>query len=149
MKLDVDMMSQMERCSDTDMAAMMIILVVDDDPGCRKLTSRVLKVNGYGTVVACNGLEALEILKQQAVDMILLDLMMPEMDGLEFMAAMRAEGKWNQVPVLVLSGVADLEMAKKVRDTGVQGYLVKSQYSIDELLWQVSHCLMAPRSHPN
>lgn len=128
---------------------MLNILVVDDDPGCRKLTSRVLKINGYGTTAAGNGLEALEVLRRETVDMILLDLMMPEMDGLEFIAAMRADLRWAQVPVLVLSGVADLELAKKVRQCGVQGYLVKSQYSIDELLGQVHRLLSPPISEAN
>ena len=118
-------------------AGMIKILVVDDDLGCRKLTSRILTYNGYGAIVASNGLEALEVLRREEVDLILLDLMMPEMDGLSFMRAMRTNPSWATLPVLVLSGVADLEVANKVRESGVQGYLVKSRYSIDELLGQV------------
>jgi CheY-like chemotaxis protein len=113
------------------------ILVVDDDVGCRRLTTRILSAFGYTSVVASNGVEALAVLRRENVDLILLDLMMPEMDGLTFMRVMRGETRWDDVPVLVLSGVADLEVANTVRQTGVQGYLVKSRYSIDDLLNQV------------
>ena len=149
MTCNLGTMPLLGQCSGV-VASMLKILVVDDDPGCRKLTSRVLKMNGYGTVVACNGLEALDVLRRETVNLILLDLMMPEMDGLQFISAMRAEARWAGVPVLVLSGVADLELARKVRETGVQGYLVKSQYSIDELLGQVHRFLTPPESEsPN
>ncbi len=120
------------------------ILVVDDDSGCRRLTSRVLNVFGYGSVSACNGLEALDVLNHEAIDLILLDLMMPEMDGLTFVRVMRKDPRWARVPVLVLSGIADHEVAKKVRESGAQGFLVKSHYTIDELVSQVR----AQLSHP-
>ncbi|HWE01149.1 MAG TPA: response regulator [Tepidisphaeraceae bacterium] len=123
------------------------ILVVDDDSGCRRLTSRILTAFGYASVLASNGVEALDVLRREDVDLILLDLMMPEMDGLTFMRVMRGEAKWANVPVLVLSGVADLEVANTVRETGVQGYLVKSRYSIDDLLGQVRRYI-APGSSP-
>jgi CheY-like chemotaxis protein len=113
------------------------ILVVDDDIGCRRLTTRILSAFGYASIVAANGAEALDVLRNEDVDLILLDLMMPEMDGLSFMRLMRRETRWDDVPVLVLSGVADLEVAKTVRETGVQGFLVKSRYTIDDLLMQV------------
>jgi CheY-like chemotaxis protein len=121
------------------------ILVVDDDYGCRRLTSKILSSYGYGSVLASNGLEALDVLRQQDVDLILLDLMMPEMDGLAFMRVMRSEARWADVPVLVLSGVADLEVATTVRETGVQGYLVKSRYSIEDLMGQVRRYLPPER----
>src|SRR5665213_2298020 len=113
------------------------ILVVDDDLGCRRLTTRILSSFGYTSIMAGNGVEALDVLRHEDVDLILLDLMMPEMDGLSFMRVMRGESRWDGVPVLVLSGVADLEVANTVRETGVQGFLVKSRYTIDDLLMQV------------
>jgi len=113
------------------------ILVVDDDQGCRKLTAKVLSIYGYSPVSAANGLEALEALRREQIDLILLDLMMPVMDGLTFMHEMREHPQWADVPVLVLSGVADLEFATKVENSGVQGYLVKSRYSVEELLKKV------------
>jgi two-component system response regulator MprA len=132
---------------------MATILVVDDDMGCRRLTSKVLAIHGYSTVVAANGIEALQALDRENVDLILLDLMMPEMDGLSFINVMRQHSEWANVPVLVLSGIADLEVANKVKESGVQGYLVKSRYSIDELLRRVRQQLAGDITtkdpHPN
>jgi CheY-like chemotaxis protein len=119
------------------------ILVVDDDQSCRRLTAKVLSINGYSPVSAANGLEALDALRREPIDLVLLDLMMPEMDGLAFMSAMRKDPQWANVPVLVLSGVADLEFADKVEASGVQGYLVKSRFSVDELLRTVRRHLGA------
>ena len=116
---------------------MATILVVDDDMGCRRLTAKVLNIHGYTAISAANGLEALDALRREPVDMVLLDLMMPEMDGLTFMRAMRQYPQWAGVPVVVLSGVADFDFARKIKESGVQGYLVKSRYSIDELITQV------------
>jgi len=113
------------------------ILVVDDDQSCRKLTAKLLSIYGYSPVSAANGLEALEALRREPIDLILLDLMMPEMDGMAFMHEMREHPQWANVPVLVLSGVADLDFANKAEASGVQGFLVKSRYSIDELLTKV------------
>jgi CheY-like chemotaxis protein len=117
--------------------AMTKILVVDDDQSCRKLMSKVLSIYGYSTVPASNGLEALDALRREPIDLILLDLMMPEMDGLTFVHEMREQPQWADVPVLVLSGVADLEFATTAAESGVQDYLVKSRYSVDELLLKV------------
>jgi CheY-like chemotaxis protein len=123
------------------------ILVVDDDQSCRKLTARVLSINGYSPVSAANGLEALDALRREQIDLVLLDLMMPGMDGLTFMHEMREHPEWGNVPVLVLSGVADLDFAEKAEESGVQGYLVKSRYSVEELLSKVRQHLARKRPH--
>jgi len=140
----------MQSGAETEMAK---ILVVDDDMGCRRLTSKVLAIHGYSTISAANGREALQAMDQGDVDLVLLDLMMPDMDGLSFMQAMRKHSEWANVPVLVLSGIADLDVADKVKESGVQGYLVKSRYSIDELLMRVRQQLGnhpdAGRAHHN
>ncbi|MDB5174459.1 MAG: response regulator receiver sensor signal transduction histidine kinase [Phycisphaerales bacterium] len=113
------------------------ILVVDDDAECLKLTSRILTLSGYQAVRAENGLEALDAMRRGPVDLILLDLMMPVMDGLTFLKTIRAEQAWQMVPVIVLSGIADMEMGRRVRESGVETYLVKSRYTIDELLGEI------------
>ena len=88
--------------------------------------SRVLTI----TISAANGLEALAALDREEVDLVLLDLMMPEMDGLSFMHAMRQHPEWSNVPVLVLSGIADLDVANKVR-IGRSGLSRQSRYNIE------------------
>ncbi|MDB5289760.1 MAG: response regulator DrrA [Phycisphaerales bacterium] len=116
---------------------MATILVVDDDVGCLKLTARILSLHGYQAISAGNGVEALEAMRRGPVELVLLDLMMPVMDGLTFLKTMRAQQAWAGVPVIVLSGIADMEMGRKVRESGVETYLVKSRYTIEELLSEI------------
>ena len=117
---------------------MATILVVDDDPGCRKLTSRILSLHGHRPICAANGVEALGVLKENGpVDLVLLDLMMPVMDGFTFVNVVREDPAWAGLPVIVVSGIADNAITKRVQESGVQGYLIKSRYGIDDLLEQV------------
>ena len=80
---------------------MTTVLVVDDDPGIRSLARLTLSLDGYSVPTASGGHEAIEILTQQQVDLIVLDLRMPDMDGQETLQEARREG-YNG-PVLILS----------------------------------------------
>ena len=82
------------------------VLVVDDDPDIRALLVAVLTDDGYDAAAAHNGRDALAILERWPADVIVLDLMMPVMDGWTFAEALRAK-EW-QIPIVVLSAIADL-----------------------------------------
>ena len=88
------------------------ILMVDDDPAMRRL---VLKREGYPTLEASSGIEALELLKTEMPDLILLDIMMPDMDGFEACKAIRENPRTTDIPVIMLSAVAE-----QVRDSTIR-----------------------------
>ena len=79
------------------------VLVVDDDPTIRNLVAEVLRDEGYDTVSACNGAEALAEVRSRRPDAVFLDLMMPVMDGREFLRAIRALPNLIDLPVVVMS----------------------------------------------
>jgi CheY-like chemotaxis protein len=80
------------------------ILVVDDDMINRKLLSVLLKKTGkYNVIEAENGLEALNILKNSPIDMVLLDIIMPVMDGMDFLKVAKAEDNYKSIPVIILT----------------------------------------------
>jgi len=80
------------------------ILVVDDDMINRKLLSVLLKKTGkYNVIEAENGLEALNILKNSPVDMVLLDIIMPVMDGMDFLKVVKAENEYKSIPIIILT----------------------------------------------
>jgi two-component system, OmpR family, response regulator MprA len=109
----------------------MEILVVDDEPAVRDSLDRALRLEGYKVELAADGGEALEALAEDSPDAVVLDLMMPRVDGLEVCRRMRAAG--DRTPVLVLTardGVAD---RVKGLDAGADDYLVKP-FALDELL---------------
>ena len=79
------------------------ILIVDDEPNIRDYVKRVLHIKGYQVSQAANGYEALEQLKVHVPDLILLDLMMPHMDGFELVATLQNHPKWSLIPVIILT----------------------------------------------
>ena len=90
------------------------VLVVDDDPSIQGFLAEALADEGYGVRTAANGREALAVLQEWRPDLILLDLMMPEMDGWAFRGKQRSMPGVSEVPVIVLSATRDLDA--KTRD---------------------------------
>jgi signal transduction histidine kinase/DNA-binding response OmpR family regulator len=110
------------------------ILVVEDDPATRDILERTLRKNGYSVRVAANGREALESAQAHTPVLVLLDLMMPEMDGFEFLRQFRQNPKWRQLPVVVVTA-KELTPADRERLNGqVSRILQKGPYAKDELL---------------
>jgi CheY-like chemotaxis protein len=110
------------------------ILIVDDDPATRAMTSRHLTAQGWHVIEASNGREALEKLASTRPALILLDLMMPEMDGFQFLERMRRDETWRTIPVVVVTAV-DLTAADRARLSGsVQQILQKGAYTTAQLL---------------
>ena len=113
------------------------VLVVDDDPGVRQLLRRMLEPEGYAVVEAENGRVALERLRDVSPSVILLDLMMPEMDGFEFVAEFRRHEPWRTIPIVVVTA-KDLTHEDRDRLNGsVQKILQKGTHGRDQLLAEV------------
>jgi CheY-like chemotaxis protein/two-component sensor histidine kinase len=113
------------------------VLVVDDDAALRQLLRRMLEPEGYAVVEAENGRVALERLRDVSPSLILLDLMMPEMDGFEFVAELRRHEGWRAIPVVVITA-RDLSRDDRERLNGhVEKILEKGTYDRDQLLAEV------------
>jgi two-component system chemotaxis response regulator CheY len=83
------------------------VLVVDDDPGIRELLAEELGFRGYSVSVACNGSAAFDCLEIMTPDVIVLDLMMPVMDGWSFVQEYRSQAGCRSVPIIVVSSESD------------------------------------------
>ena len=101
------------------------ILVVDDNPVNLDLLSRRLKRQGYNPVMVDSGKLALDYLKDNTVDLVLLDLMMPEMDGTEVLTIIRHNPKLRNLPVIILSAHDDMDIIVKCVLLGADDYLFK------------------------
>jgi hypothetical protein len=124
------------------------VLVVEDDPATRELLRRLLEADGWTTATAENGRVALQALERSVPALILLDLMMPVMDGCQFAAELRRHEAWREIPVIVLTA-KDLSLEERRMLNGdVQGVLQKGALSRTELLREI-HDLMAARSGPD
>ena len=111
------------------------VLVVDDDPDILDALSEILEVEGYDVQRARNGREALQRLEQGLPDLVLLDLMMPVMDGWEFA---RSLSPGARPPIIVLS--ADRNVSAKAKEIGALGWLAKP-FELSELLSAVQRAL--------
>src|SRR5690348_14859955 len=102
------------------------ILVVEDDEAIRGLVTEVLRDDGYEVSEAANGAEALEFVGDHRPDLIVLDLMMPVMDGWAFVEACHRHARCREVPIVVTSASHDLpKTAEKLRSFGVRTCLAK------------------------
>jgi DNA-binding response OmpR family regulator len=109
------------------------ILIVDDEPATLKLLHANLKTEGYNTLSAMDGAEALKVIEEKMPDLVILDIMMPKIDGFEVLRRVR---EWSQLPIIVLSARGDDEDKIKCLDIGADDYISKP-FSIGELLARV------------
>lgn len=107
------------------------ILVVDDDPAIRDVVADILEMSDYRVKTATNGAEALDFIRDEPPSAVLLDLMMPVMDGWEFLRRCRDQERCAQVPVVVMSAARDI--ARAASELGAQAYLSKP-FDMDAVL---------------
>ena len=113
---------------------MTAILVVEDDKGVRESLSRALRYEGYEVEAAPDGIEAMQVLDKVAPDVIVLDVMMPVMDGLEVCRRIRARG--NTTPILMLTARHEVTDRVAGLDAGADDYVVKP-FALDELFARI------------
>jgi PleD family two-component response regulator len=101
------------------------ILIVDDEPFNVDTLEQELDDLGYATVSAANGKQALAQVAAEAPDLILLDIMMPEMDGFQVLSHLKAEAAWRDIPVIVISAMTDLGSVVKGIKLGAEDYRAK------------------------
>jgi len=109
------------------------ILVVDDEPVLVDLLRAKLSQKGFNVVEAHDGEEGLNAALREHPDFILLDVIMPKVDGLTMLKRLREDEWGNTVPVLILSNLNTTEAVKKSQSGGVIDYLVKIDYTLEEL----------------
>ena len=119
------------------------ILVVEDDKNLRKLITTYLQRNKYNTYEATNGEEALNVLDQSYIDLIVSDIMMPKMDGYELIKSLR-EAKYD-VPILIITAKSEIEDKKEGFLLGADDYMVKP-IDIEEMLLRIQVLLRRSKS---
>jgi CheY-like chemotaxis protein len=124
------------------------ILVIDDQMELRTLFQRVLERGGHEVIAAEGGEEAVRATESWVPDLVLLDMAMPQMDGLAFLRAVRGRPGWQNVPIIVLSGMVTAEQMATARTLGVCDQLVKGQFTTRELRSRVAQYLAPSPSRP-
>ncbi len=102
-----------------------LLLVVDDSEEIRDMLSRRLMRQGHDVMTAENGCQALELIKQHEVDLMLLDIKMPEMNGFQVLRHLKSEDTWRNLPVIMISALDDMDSVVRCIEMGAEDYLIK------------------------
>ncbi|HEV2294512.1 MAG TPA: response regulator [Tepidisphaeraceae bacterium] len=120
------------------------ILAIDDSPHMHRLYRTALQRPGYRLLIAASGAEALLVMGNHFPDVILLDMAMPEMDGLTFLRLLREQPEWQKVPVIMITAFSTGEDTAATRHLDVVAHFVKSCFSLKQLRAQIDRCLCLP-----
>jgi len=101
------------------------ILVVDDEEDIVKTLSFRLEASGYEVIAAYDGREALEKAKKEKPDLIILDLMLPRMDGYKVCGLLKADARYNKIPIIMFTAKAQEEDMELGKEVGTDAYIVK------------------------
>ena len=117
------------------------LLLIDDEPDLREMVKTRLEANKYKVITAGDGTEGLEKAKIEKPDLILLDIMMPGMDGFEVLQKLKQDSETINIPVIVLTAKGELESIFKARDSGSTDYIIKP-FETEELLRLIERYLI-------
>lgn len=117
------------------------ILLVEDSKAIQQMYKNKLTIEQFNVITADNGMEAIKILSQEKPDIILLDLMMPIMDGYKVLQVIKTDPRLSNIPVLVFSAKGQPEEVEKSLNLGAAGYIVKATTKPNEVVEQIRKVL--------
>lgn len=120
------------------------VLIIDDDNDLTEVLSHKLAAEGFRTIVAHDGREGLTVALNDHPDLVLLDIIMPVMDGWEALDKLRADTWGLQVPVIMLTNVEDIDNVSAALERGSYDYLVKTQWNLDDVVEKIKQRLSGP-----
>ncbi len=117
------------------------ILIIEDDKFLREIVVRKLTKDGYKAVQAFDGEEGIKKAKEEKPDLILLDLILPGLDGFEILAMLKSDQKIASIPVIILSNLGQKEDIEKGLKMGAIDYIVKAHHTSDEIIERIKSVL--------
>jgi len=113
------------------------ILIIEDDKFLRELISQKLLKEGYDIIEAMDGEKGIEEVKNKKPDLILLDLILPGIDGFEILAKIKADPKISKIPVIILSNLGQKTDIQKGLEMGAVDYLIKAHFTPTEIVEKI------------
>ena len=117
------------------------ILFIEDELGLQKTFGDILREEGYEMLTALDGEVGLRLTKEKKPDLILLDLILPKMDGFEFLEKLKENPEIKNIPVIILTNLERTEDVERALELGAKTYLVKADYSLEEVIKKVEKAL--------
>ncbi len=117
------------------------ILFIEDESALQKTIGELLGQEGYEMISALDGEIGLKLAGEQKPDLILLDLILPKINGFDVLKKLKADKETKEIPVIVLTNLEGIEDVERVLSLGATTYLVKTQYEIEEVLGKIKKAL--------
>ena len=117
------------------------ILLVEDDAFVSDIYNTKLKQEGFEVIIAENGIKAIESLEKGIPDLILLDIIMPYMDGMEVLKKVKEKEEWKKIPIILLTNLSEKEKIEEAMNAGANDFLIKSHFTPSEVLSKVKGLL--------
>ncbi len=117
------------------------VLIVEDDNFLQGLEASKLKKNNYEIATASTGEEGLQKIHEPGVDLILLDITLPQFDGFDILKAIRETEALKTIPVIVFSNLSEDKDIKKAKELGATDFMVKSNFTLEELMDRINKIL--------
>jgi DNA-binding response OmpR family regulator len=117
------------------------ILIIEDDRYISKMYQLKLSLEGYDVQVAENGRQGVDKVKEMMPNIILLDILMPELDGFEVLKIVKGDDATKDIPVLIMSNLGQEDHIEKGMQMGAIGYIVKSQYTPSKVVEKIKETL--------
>ena len=117
------------------------ILIIEDDSFLQGLEASKLEKEGYKIITASSGEEAMNKINEPEIDVVLLDLILPNFDGLEILKKIRLTEALKNVPVIVFSNLSEEKTMKECMELGATDFMVKSNFTLDELIKHIDKAL--------
>jgi DNA-binding response OmpR family regulator len=117
------------------------ILFIEDESALQRTFEEALKDEGFEMISALDGETGLKMAKEKLPDLILLDLILPRMDGMEVLKKLKESEKTKEIPVIVLTHLEDLGKVEKAMELGAKAYLIKGEYSLKEVIEKIKKAL--------
>ncbi|TET84708.1 MAG: response regulator [Candidatus Nealsonbacteria bacterium] len=117
------------------------ILFIEDEPTLQKTFGEILKPEGYEVIPALDGEMGLRLAKNKKPDLILLDLILPKVNGFEVLKKLKAEVETKDIPVIVLTNLEGIGDIDKAIELGATTYLIKADYSLEEVVEKIKKAL--------
>lgn len=114
------------------------VLIIEDDKFLRELAAQKLEKEGFSVAGATNGQEGIELLEKESPNVIILDLILPGMDGFEVLKKVRTESNFKTIPIIILSNLGQEEDIAKAKSLGATDYLIKAHFSFGEIIKKIN-----------
>lgn len=118
------------------------ILVIEDEATLQKALVEVLEQTGYDVLSALDGEKGFELATNDIPDLILLDIILPKMDGFEVLKGLKANPKTENIPVIILTNLGDVSSVQQALELGANSYLVKADFHLDDVIQKVERTLV-------